>query len=127
MADAGCLHLRELRTELGWTQQQMADRIARLAWMRGEKNVGVNGDMVAQWERGVKGVSPRYRELLCILFGVTADQLGLGPATRSGTTPRNAPRVADESLVSLLDNAAQLLDQLGATGTLLAPQMLQAW
>jgi hypothetical protein len=32
-----------------------------------------------------------------------------------------------ESLVSMLDDAASLLDQLGAAGTALAPQMLSAW
>lgn len=33
----------------------------------------------------------------------------------------------EESLVPLLDDAANLLDQLGAAGTALAPQMLSAW
>lgn len=32
-----------------------------------------------------------------------------------------------ESLLSLVDNAAALLDQLGAAGTALAPQVLSAW
>jgi len=69
--------LRELRTELGWTQQEQADRLLPLAWMKGDKHAGINADMVAKWERGVKDVSPRYRELLYRLFGVTPDQLGL--------------------------------------------------
>jgi hypothetical protein len=33
----------------------------------------------------------------------------------------------DQSLVAMLDNAAGLLDQLGAAGTALAPHMLHAW
>jgi tetratricopeptide (TPR) repeat protein len=72
----------------------------------------------------VKGVSPRYRALLCQLFGVTAEQLGfaLAPAVTSSRLVRDA-----ESLVSLPDDAASLLDQLGAAGTALAPQMLSAW
>ena len=45
--------------------------------MERRERVGVNADMVAKWERGVKGISPRYRELLCRLFGVTPNQLGL--------------------------------------------------
>ncbi|MGH4005190.1 MAG: hypothetical protein ACRDSO_13915, partial [Pseudonocardiaceae bacterium] len=61
---------------------------------------------------------------LCQLFGVTAEQLGFGPAPSA--TPSRAPRDA-ESLVSMLDDAASLLDQLGAAGTALAPQMLSAW
>jgi transcriptional regulator with XRE-family HTH domain len=63
--DAERPRLRELRTDLGWTQQELADRISHLAWMERRERVGVNADMVAKWERGVKGVSPRYRELLC--------------------------------------------------------------
>ncbi|MGH3844693.1 MAG: helix-turn-helix domain-containing protein [Pseudonocardiaceae bacterium] len=117
--------LRELRTELGWTQQEMADRIGHLAWMERREHAGINADMVAKWERGVKGVSPRYRELLCRLFGVTPNQLGL-----KNTPPgadRTRPLADDQSLVAMLDNAAGLLDQLGAAGTALAPHMLNAW
>ncbi len=118
--------LRELRTELGWTQQEMADRIAHLAWMERREHVGVNADMVAKWERGVKGVSPQYRELLCRLFGVTPDQLGL-KNTPPAAADRSRRLTDDQSLVEMLDNAAGLLDQLGAAGTALAPHMLHAW
>lgn len=118
--------LRELRTDLGWTQQEMADRIAHLAWMERRERVGVNADMVAKWERGVKGISPRYRELLCRLFGVTPDQLGL-KNTPLATADRTRPLTGDQSLVAMLDNAAGLLDQLGTAGTALAPHMLHAW
>jgi len=58
--------------------------------MQHREHVGVNADMVAKWERGMKGVSPRYRELLCRLFGVTPDQLGLKntpPGRRHRTYP----------------------------------------
>jgi transcriptional regulator with XRE-family HTH domain len=123
-ADAERPRLRELRTDLGWTQQEMAERLAHLAWMERRERVGVNADMVAKWERGAKGINPRYRELLCRLFGVTPDQLGL----------KNAPAVVgtqyranDQSLVAMLDKAAGVLDQLGAAGTALAPHMLQGY
>ncbi|HET9257305.1 MAG TPA: helix-turn-helix transcriptional regulator [Pseudonocardiaceae bacterium] len=117
--------LRELRTELGWTQQEMAERLAHLAWMQRGERVGVNADMVAKWERGAKGISPRYRELLCHLFGVAPDQLGLKntPAATEGTRSRTD----DQSLLAMLDKAAGLLDQLGAAGTALAPHMLHVW
>jgi len=120
------LRLREYRLHLGWTQQDMADRIAQLAWMQRREHAGVNADMVAKWERGAKGVSPRYRELLCHLFGVTPSQLGLKDVTTSADSPRLSP-ADDESLVCMLDNAAHLLDQLGAAGTALAPHLLHAW
>jgi transcriptional regulator with XRE-family HTH domain len=123
-ADAGRPRLRELRIEAGWTQQQLADKLAYLAWTLGQGNVAVNADMVAKWERGVKGISPRYRALLCQLFGVTAEQLGVSSAVSA--VPSRPVRDA-ESLVSMLDDVASLLDQLGAAGTALAPQMLSAW
>jgi transcriptional regulator with XRE-family HTH domain len=118
--------LRELRRDLGWTQQEMADRIAHLAWMQHREHAAVNADMVAKWERGVKGVSPRYRELLCRLFGVTPDQLGLKNTPPSATGGAR-PLADDQSLLAMLDHAAGLLDQLGAAGTALAPHMLHAW
>jgi transcriptional regulator with XRE-family HTH domain len=124
--DAERPRLRELRTDLGWTQQELADRTAHLAWMERRERVGINADMVAKWERGVKGVSPRYRELLCRMFGVTPDQLGL-KNTSPVTAERIRPLTDDQSLVAMLDNAAGLLDQLGAAGTVLAPHMLHAW
>ena len=116
--------LRELRTESGWTQQQLADKLNYFAWTHGQGRAAINADMVAKWERGAKGISPRYRALLCQLFGVTAEQLGVAPAVTSA--PSRPVRDA-ESLVSMLDDAASLLDQLGAAGTALAPQMLSAW
>lgn len=118
--------LREYRTRLGWTQQELADRLAHLAWMEHREHVAVNADMVAKWERGVKGVSPRYRELLCRLFGVTADQLGV-KSTPASVAVREMPSGGDESLVRMVDSAAHLLDQLGAAGSVLAPHMLGAW
>jgi len=122
--DAGRSRLREYRLGLGWTQQQLADKLAHFAWIQHRTHAAVNADMVAKWERGAKGISPRYRTLLCQLFGVTAEQLGVTP---TASPARHHPVQDPESLVSLLDDAANLLDQLGAAGTALAPQMLSVW
>jgi transcriptional regulator with XRE-family HTH domain/tetratricopeptide (TPR) repeat protein len=123
-AKAGHLRLRELRMDAGWTQNQLAEKLAYLAWTRGKQHAAVNGNMVAKWESGTKGISARYRIMLCDLFGVTAEQLGIAPPPVD--TP--LPPVRDtESLIAMLDKAGALLDQLGATGTALAPQMLSAW
>jgi transcriptional regulator with XRE-family HTH domain len=123
-AGPGGCRLRELRAELGWTQQQLAEKLNFFAWTHGQGRTAVNADMVAKWERGAKGISPRYRALLCRLFGVTAEQLGFAPVPSA--TPEKPMRDA-ESLVSMLDDVANVLDQLGAVGTALAPQMLSAW
>jgi transcriptional regulator with XRE-family HTH domain len=53
------------------TQQDVAERLARLSWAQEQRHVGVNADMVSKWERGEKAPSRFYMRLLCSLFGVT--------------------------------------------------------
>jgi transcriptional regulator with XRE-family HTH domain len=119
--------LREYRTQAGWTQQQLAEKLAYFAWTRGDKNAAVNTDMVAKWERGAKGISARYRTFLCQMFGVTPAQLGFTTDPATQAPPPAGPVRDSESLISMLDDATAILDQLGAAGTALAPQMLTAW
>ena len=117
--------LRALREERGWTQQEVAEQVSRLAWLRRHERVGVNADMVAKWERGEKRPSPRYRELLCLLFGTDAQSLGIGgPATAEVVVRADAD---DGSLIEMLGGAASLLDQLGAAGLILQPRMFDVW
>ena len=117
--------LRPLREDRGWTQQEVAEQLARLAWLRHREHVGVNADMVAKWERGEKRPSPRYRELLCLLFGADAQALGIGGAVQPLTGVGSEP---DEgSLIATLGGAASLLDQLGAAGAILQPRMFGVW
>lgn len=67
-------HQRQLR---GWSLQRVADKIRDLCSEHTGKWPGINGDMVGEWERGVKKPGPFYREMLCLLYGCTADKLGL--------------------------------------------------
>ena len=60
--------LKALRKEHGWTQQDLADQVTRMAWLRRREHVAVNADMVSKWERGEKRPVPRYRELLGWVF-----------------------------------------------------------
>src|SRR4030088_2270136 len=99
--------LKDLREERGWTQQEVADQISRLAWLRRREHVGVNADMVAKWERGDKRPSPRYRDLLCLLFGTDAQTLGIGVAAQPLSGPRS--EAEDGSLIATLGGAASLL------------------
>src|SRR5689334_2017740 len=120
MQHTGRPRLRALRLERGWTQQDVADRLIRLGWMRKpRKNVGCTADMVAKWEAGRKGISPLYRELLAKLYGVTISQLGIDA---DSDAEAGSPST-DRSLVSFLDTAAGLLDQLGTAGAVLQPQL----
>ena len=70
--------LRALRNERGMTQQDVAEQLAKLAWLRHQERVAVNADMVAKWERGDKRPSAPYRKLLCLLFETDAQALGIG-------------------------------------------------
>jgi transcriptional regulator with XRE-family HTH domain len=100
---------------LGWTQQQLADKLNHVSWTQGQGRAAVNADMMAKWERGVKGLSPRYRALLCQLFGVTAEQLGFAPAwVSSWRLPllRRA-RCADQRRLHLLAPSIRNDSQIG--------------
>jgi len=120
------LPIRQLREGRNWTQLELAEQIARLAWLRNQERVGVNADMVAKWERGAKGISARYRELLCLVFGVEPAALG------SDVVSPSPGRVsiggeAEGSLASTLGDTAALLEQLGTAGAVLQSKMFDVW
>ncbi len=117
--------LKALREERGWTQQDVADQVSRLAWLRRHEHVGINADMVAKWERGEKRPSPLYRELLCLLFATDAQSLGIGGPAKAETGVH--AEADDSSLIEMLGGAASLLDQLGAAGLILQPRMFDVW
>ncbi|MDQ3765416.1 MAG: helix-turn-helix domain-containing protein [Actinomycetota bacterium] len=109
---------------------EAAEQLARLAWIRHGERVGVNADMIAKWERGEKSPSPRYRELLCLLYGATPEYLGIARPTRSKASPAPttaSPAVTEHGLVDALGGAAAILDQLGSAGGIRQPRMFEAW
>lgn len=101
-----------------WTQQDVADRVIRRSR---DPHTSATADTVSKWERGTRGISARYRALLAGIFGVTVDQLGLpGLARGTGQT------LHEGSLVAMVDQAAELLDQLGDAGHAVRPQVMAA-
>jgi transcriptional regulator with XRE-family HTH domain len=62
----------------GWSQQDVAHELAQRCAAEG-KFVGITETLVSRWERGKRKPSPIYRKHLCIMYGVTADKLGLIP------------------------------------------------
>jgi transcriptional regulator with XRE-family HTH domain len=71
--------LRHHRRLHGWTLDDVAERIHRL--VMGGPELGVDAHMVGRWERGVRRPAPRYVALLCQLFELSADELGLVDVT----------------------------------------------
>ena len=73
------LRLKAERLRLGMTQAELADAIAALAWHHHHERLGVDAMMVSKWERGVKRPRRLYRQLLCLLYSRTDQELGLRP------------------------------------------------
>ena len=69
--------LRRQRRLRGWSLDDVAAGLCKLAAARGEPEPGVNRNMVSRWERGVRTPRPHYVRLLCGLYDLPADELGL--------------------------------------------------
>jgi transcriptional regulator with XRE-family HTH domain/tetratricopeptide (TPR) repeat protein len=67
--------LREQRLLRGWSLQRVVEELCTLS-SADDRLPGVNAPMVSNWETGTKKPSPFYRERLCKLYKMTADQLG---------------------------------------------------
>jgi transcriptional regulator with XRE-family HTH domain len=120
--------IRELRKDRGWTQKDVADQLARLAWIRKEQHVGVTGDMVAKWERGEKRPVRMYRDLLCILFGSSPDELGIGHGVPADAEPSHpSASTMDSSVLEVMDGATAVLERLGEVGSILRPKVFETW
>ncbi|ACV78331.1 helix-turn-helix domain-containing protein [Nakamurella multipartita] len=114
--------IRSLRERRGWTQLEVAQHLDRLAWTQSGKHVGVNADMVAKWERGVKAPSRRYQDLLACLFD---DDHRNPPATSEPNRQPEGPET--DPIDVLVARTGLLLDQLGRDALILRPRVLEVW
>src|SRR5256885_3873768 len=87
--------LRLQRRLRGWSQDDVAAGLHRLAGMLGEPELGVDATMVSRWERGTRRPRPRYIRLLCRLFDLPAEHLGI-VADADVAQLRTQPPVATE-------------------------------
>jgi transcriptional regulator with XRE-family HTH domain len=79
--ESGQLPNRRLRLQRrlhGWSQEDVASGLHRVAASLGQPELGVDSTMVSRWERGTRKPRPRYVRLLCCLFDLPADALGIG-------------------------------------------------
>ncbi|GAA4855529.1 hypothetical protein GCM10023201_57360 [Actinomycetospora corticicola] len=125
-----CPSLKALRQQRRWTQRFVAEQLQALAFHKyKDRSAAVNADMVSKWERGEKGVSPFYCDLLCTLFESDAATLGLPVAAPPPTTSSMvaSEHGADIDLAGAMQETSALLSQLGPAAVLLEPRMVDVW
>jgi transcriptional regulator with XRE-family HTH domain len=69
--------LKYQRLLRGWSQQDVVEELYNLCATNGRPDVGLTVDTIGRWENGHHKPSPIYRKHLCLLYGLTADKLGL--------------------------------------------------
>ncbi|MGB8347823.1 MAG: helix-turn-helix transcriptional regulator [Ktedonobacteraceae bacterium] len=98
--------LRWQRNKKGWSLRKVADLIYDLS-IKGGEGCGITGNLVSRWERGEIMPSPFYREKLCRVYELTAQELGFfneepaisaTPAEASLTTENATPPPTADSL-----------------------------
>jgi transcriptional regulator with XRE-family HTH domain len=87
--------LRRQRELCGWSQADVEKELGDLAARNGE--MGPDRNSFGRWERGVHRPQPRNIRLLCQLFELPAEELGLIPETEPAPSPpEGLPRVFAE-------------------------------
>lgn len=67
--------IRQCRLERGFSQEEFAREVARIAWEQHHIQVGIDSAMVSKWERATKLPSRRYQRLLTTLFPADASRI----------------------------------------------------
>ncbi|HTK07139.1 MAG TPA: tetratricopeptide repeat protein [Ktedonobacteraceae bacterium] len=80
--------LTEARVRRSWSQQEVANRL------------GTTHVNVSRWERGLTKPNPYYRRKLCMLFGLTEEELGLFARAGSGSIPTRTESSPAQALQS---------------------------
>jgi transcriptional regulator with XRE-family HTH domain len=113
--ESGHLPNRRLRVQRrlrGWSQEDVAAGLHRLAAGLGEPEPGVDATMVSRWERGTRRPRPRYVRLLCRLFELPAERLGVVEDDDLGVLPERLREAPD-------DDDAERRDLIGRVSALL--------
>ncbi len=84
--------LRYYRRQKGWTLEDVAEGLHRMVEDSDSVELGVDAHMVGRWERGVRRPAARYVALLCELFELPADELGLVDGVNAAQTKENDVR-----------------------------------
>jgi transcriptional regulator with XRE-family HTH domain len=119
------LRLQDYRRRLDLTQEQVAEELGRLAWTHFGVRVGVDAQMVSKWERGEKRPSRFYRQLLCLLYSTTEEQLGLRTLEVVSTAGDGYDRL--EPPLDASEDGLKRRELLRTAATLGAAVMLPDW
>jgi transcriptional regulator with XRE-family HTH domain len=106
--------LRDQRLQRGWSLEAAAERLNQLASAMGHKQVAVSGSAFGKWERGTHQPRGVHRELLCVLYDATAENLGLFQ-----------PAGIEATLEDM--NRRMFLQGLGAVTGLVTSATLEPW
>lgn len=98
--------LRRQRKLRGWTLEEAAEHLHGEAIASGESGVGCDANSISRYERGLRVPGPRYTRLLCRMYELPADRLGLVPPIETGAEWR----------LGMLSDAGQLASLAGAGG-----------
>lgn len=92
--------LRRERQLRGWSQQKVA------------KLLDTSEDVISRWERGERKPGPFFQEKLCILYGKSAEELGLIPSLTSETAniPSKQMLEKDQLLSERLSQAESIIN-----------------
>jgi hypothetical protein len=72
VSEAGMSPLRRARLERGWT---LEDAVFEIYAASPNGSAGVTASLLSSWERGRRRTSPRYRRILCGIFGQSMTDL----------------------------------------------------
>ncbi len=93
--------LRDHRKLRGWSQQDLVDEVLAMGHQIGENNLGLTFKQVSRWEQGWAKPRPPYTKLLVLVFGVSAQELGLYDlASLPGSSRRESELRRDPSAVA---------------------------
>lgn len=119
--------LRHQRLQRGWSLRQTANQLCKLC--EEEEHIpGVTADMISKWERGEKKPSRYYQEKFCLLYGISADQLGfIDIQDVIGTMQASdAPLICSVPLILSQPSATTLTIDTLLRGGQAAPEILAA-
>lgn len=105
--------LRLQRRLRGWSQDDVAAGLHQIAAGLGEPEPGVDATMISRWERGTRKPRPRYVRLLCHLFELPAEQLGVVEDSDFASLPEQALDILEDDDVERREFISKVAALLG--------------